>query len=281
MSAATIFIIVLTIFLVTSLFIFQKAATLLIADLQEKVDISVYFKDTADEQQILDAKKDLVSLPEVKDVQYTSAEAALEAFVAKHKDEPVLIESIVELGANPLLASLDIKAGQASQYDAIASFLQEAPFKDLIEKVDYYQRKPVIERIFSITSAVAKGGILLSIILALVAFLVTFNQIRMAIYSSREEISIQRLVGASNRFIRGPFLAEGVISGFFAALISLLILLPLSFFLGPKAEVFLPGFNLFHYLTSNFFLIFSIQLITGMAVGVISSLIAVRKYLEV
>lgn len=281
LSIATVFIMVLTIFLITSLFIFQKAANLLITDLQEKVDISVYFKETSTEEEILGVKEDIALLPEVKDVQYTSRDAALETFVEKHKDEPILIESIMEIGKNPLLASLNIKAGQASQYDAIAGFLEKAPFKDLIEKVDYYQRKPIIERIFSISSAVSRGGILLSIVLAIIAFLVAFNQVRMAIYSSREEISIQRLVGASNWFIRGPFLAEGVISGFFATLIALLVIFPLLFFFGSKSQVLFPGFDLFHYFTSNFFLILLIQFTAGIGLGTVSSLIAIRKYLEV
>jgi len=178
------------------------------------------------------------------------------------------------------LASLNIKAGQADQYAAIANFLEKAPFKNLIQKTDYYQRKLVIEKIFSVTSAINHTGVVLSLILVIIAFLVAFNQIRLAISNSKEEIFIQRLVGASNWFIRGPFLIQGVISGFFAALITLLIFIPLVYFLSPKMEVFFPGLNLFSYFAGNFFLIFLIQILIGIGVGVISSIIAIRKYLE-
>jgi len=139
----------------------------------------------------------------------------------------------------------------------------------------------VIEKIFSITFAINRTGVVLSLILAIIAFLVAFNQVRLAISNSKEEIFIQRLVGASNWFIRGPFLLQGVISGFFAALITLLIFIPLVYSLSPKMEVFFPGLNLFGYFINNFFLILLIQILTGIGVGVISSIIAIRKYLKV
>jgi cell division transport system permease protein len=121
----------------------------------------------------------------------------------------------------------------------------------------------------------------LSLVLALIAFLVAFNQVKLAIFNSREEIAVQRLVGASNWFIRGPFLVQGIISGFLAVLIALLIFFPLLFFLGPKMEILFPGLNLFSLFTANFFLILLLQILTGIGLGIISSLIAMRKYLKV
>ena len=211
-------------------------------------------------------------------MEYVSNEEAKKRLLEKY---PELTESLRETQGMLNLASLNIKAGQADQYTAIANFLENAPFKNLIQKTDYYQRKPVIEKIFSITFAINRTGIVLSLILAIIAFLVAFNQVRLAISNSKEEIFIQRLVGASNWFIRGPFLIQGVISGFFAALITLLIFIPLVYFLSPKMEVFFPGLNLFGYFISNFFLILLIQILTGIGVGVISSIIAIRKYLKV
>jgi len=276
-TVATIFIMAITISLITSLFLFQKITKFSISLLQDKVDVSVYFKDTSLEQDILEIKEQIAKIPEVKSVEYVSNEEAKKRLLEKY---PELTESLRETQGMLNLASLNIKAGQADQYAAIANFLEKAPFKNLIQKTDYYQRKPVIEKIFSVTSAINHTGVVLSLILVIIAFLVAFNQIRLAISNSKEEIFIQRLVGASNWFIRGPFLIQGVISGFFAALITLLIFIPLVYFLSPKMEVFFPGLNLFSYFAGNFFLIFLIQILIGIGVGVISSIIAIRKYLE-
>jgi cell division transport system permease protein len=277
-TVATIFIMVITIYLITSLFLFQKITKFSISLLQDKVDVSVYFKDTSLEQDILEIKEQIAKIPEVKSVEYVSNEEAKKRLLEKY---PELTESLRETQGMLNLASLNIKAGQADQYAAVANFLENAPFKNLIQKTDYYQRKSVIEKIFSITFAINRTGAVLSLILAIIAFLVAFNQVRLAISNSKEEIFIQRLVGASNWFIRGPFLIQGVISGFFAALFTLLIFIPLVYFLSPKMEVFFPGLNLFGYFIGNFFLIFLIQILSGIGVGVISSIIAIRKYLKV
>jgi len=280
LAAATVFILVIVIALVTSLFILKEVSQFLIASIQEKVDISVYFKERALETEILNIKEEISKIPEVKEVKYISKVKALEEFVERHKDEPVLMESLEEVG-NPFLASLNIKAWEASQYGVIANFLEHPVYEDLVEKVDYYQRKPVIEKIFALSAGMEKTGWMGAIILVVVAILVTFNTIRLAIYNFREEIKIQRLVGAGNWFIRGPFLVQGVISGISAALICLLIFSLISWGLSPKIEIFFPGLNIFQIFVSNFWTIVLIQLSTGILLGVISSTLAIRKYLKV
>ena len=281
LSVATIFIMAMTIFLITSLFLFQEVTQFLVSGLQEKVDISVYFKESSSEEDILKVKDEVSKIPEVKNVEYVSRAEALERFIQRHKDNPVVMESLEEVGVNPLPASLNIKAWQASQYEAVTSFLEEGQFQNLIDKVDYYQRRPVIERIFSITSNVNRIGIVLSLILALIAVLVAFNQVRLAIYNSREEIGIQRLVGASNWFIRGPFLVQGAVCGILAALICLSIFSLTCWIFSSKLEILIPGLDIFGYLTSNFFTILLIQLFTGISLGVVSSTIAIRRYLKI
>ena len=280
LSLATIFIMVMTISLVTSLFLFRDISQFLISGLEEKIDISVYFKEAVQEEDILRFREEINKIPEVKNVEYVSREAALERFTQRYKDNQVIMESLGEVG-NPLLASLNIKAWEPSQYITVTNFLETSSYKNLIDKVDYYQRKPVIERIFSITSAINKTGIGFSLILAIVAILVAFNTIRLAIYNSKEEISFMRLVGASNWFIRGPFLVQGAISGFAAVIITLLIFSGALFFLSPKLEILFPGLNIFNSFTGNLGILFLIQIFTGVGLGVVSSIIAIRKYLEV
>jgi len=278
---ANIFILVLAISTLTSLYILKDASQFLISSIEEKVDISVYFKLEAPEEEILKVKDDVAKIPEVKEVKYISQEEALTSFINKHKDDVVLMQSLDEVGANPFSASLNIRAFEASQYQAIADFFSNSNVTDLVEKVDYYKRKPVIEKIFTFVSSMNILGISFSLLLIIIAVAIAFNTIRLAIYSSREEIKIQRLVGASNWFIRGPFLVQGAICGFFAFLISLAIFSLLSWGFGPKTEFLFPGFNLSTFFFTNFWTIAFLQLASGVGLGIISSLFAVRKHLKI
>jgi len=281
LGIATILIMVMVIFLATLLFLLKPASDILISDLREKVDISVYFKEDVLAENISDIESEISRIPEVKNVEYISKEQALEKFIARHQTDPVLMESITEVGENPFLASLNIKAWQASQYQQVTDFLETSHFKDLIAKVDYYQRKPVIDKIFSITSFINRSGIIFSIIFGLVAVLVAFNTIRIAIHNSSEEISIMRLVGASNWFIRGPFLIQGAIVGFLSALITVLITFGICYGFDSKIKMILPQLSILSIFLINFGLLILIQFGVGIGLGVVSSLIAIRKYLKI
>jgi len=279
-SIATVFILLITVSLVTSLFIFKGSSDFLIASIQEKVDISVYFNEESDEEEILSVKSEVSRIPEVKKVQYISKEEALKKFIERHKDEPLLMESLTEVG-NPFLASLNIQAWQPGQYEQISRFLENTPFNGIIDKIDYYKRKTAIEKLSLITAGINRTGIFASIIFAILAVLITFNTIRLAIYNSREEIKIQRLVGASNQFIRGPFLVQGVIAGIIATLITLLIFLPTLSFLKPKIESMMEGLDVYAFFITHLGTIILLQLVTGIALGAFSSAIAIRRYLRV
>jgi len=269
---------VLAIFLVSTIFLSKDISQFLIASLQEKADISVYFKEFVLEDDILKIKEKLSQVPEVKNVEYVSKEEAIKRLVAKH---PQLIESVQETEGMLRLSSLNVNVFEANQYQPVMNFLESSNFKDYIDKVDYYERRPVIERIFSLTSLFSKIGISLSIVLIITAILVTFNTIRLAISNQKEEIKIQRLVGASNWFIRGPFLVQGAISGLIAVLITALIFSSICWFLSPKIEFFFAGLNLFHLFIKNFWILLLIQFASGILLAVISSTIAIRKYLRV
>ncbi len=279
--AANIFILVLAISTLTSLFLLRNVSQFLISSIQEKVDVSVYFKLDTTEEQIMQIKDEVAKIPEVKEVQYVSQEEAMASFTAKHKNDPIIMQSLDEVGINPFSASLNVRAFEASQYQAVADFFNKATFTDVVEKIDYYQRKPVIEKIFSFVSNINTAGIAFSVILIIIAVAIAFNTIRLAIYSSREEIKIQRLVGASNLFVRGPFLFQGAICGFFAALISLVLFTLSCAIFGPKMEFLFPGLNLFTFFVANFWIIVLIQMVSGIGLGVLSSLFAVRRYLKI
>ncbi|MFH1780976.1 MAG: permease-like cell division protein FtsX [Candidatus Nealsonbacteria bacterium] len=281
LSLATVFIMMMAIALVTSLFLLQKTTDYLVSALSEKVDMAVYFSEEPSVEQIDTIQKELSGLSEVKNMEYISKEQALEKFVARHQGEQVIMESLEEVGGNPLLSSLNIKAFEATQYAAISSFIGSASFKDLIIKVDYNEKKPAIDKMFSLTSTISDTGIVLSIVLAVVAVLIAFNTVRIAIYNSRDEIETMRLVGASNWFIRGPFLVQGLIAGVLAVFITFIVFIISLWFLSPKIDMIIPGLHLYSYFLGNFFVVIILQLSAGVGLGACASLLAMRKYLKV
>tara|TARA_Y100000310_G_scaffold341547_1_gene441029 strand:- start:5170 stop:6078 length:909 start_codon:yes stop_codon:yes gene_type:complete len=280
-SGAALFVMVIILTIVSSLFFLQGTSTFLIATLQESVDISTYLKDTAQEEDIMVLQEELKSVPEVKDVVYVTKEEALKQFVETHKQDEVILQSLDVVGTNPLLASLNIKAFHASQYPVISEFLENTASSSIISDVDYHDRAPVIERLEKLSIGIQSGVFLITLLVAFIAALVAFNTIRLTIYSSRDEIEIMRLVGASNWFIRGPFLVQGIIVGILATLITTLLLFPFTLFLSFRLQTFVPGFDLFQYFTGNLFLLLLLQFGVGIGLGIISSMIAIRKYLKV
>jgi len=280
LSTATLSIIVLALLVFEGLIIFNVLTSGALDVLKNKIDISVYFKTDTPEDDILKIQESLESLAEVKSVGYVSRDKALENFKARHIGEPAIGESLEELQTNPLLASLDIKANDPSQYSIIADYLDKTDFKTSFEKVTYAQNAVVIERLGKIIGTAEKGGFLLIIFLTLIAILVTFNTIRLAIYSSRDEIGIMRLVGGSNSFIRGPYLVEGIIYGLLAGLFSIIIISPIIYFISPYIQIFISEMNLWLYFKTNMLSILGYQALFGVGLGVISSYIAVRKYLR-
>ena len=281
LSIATIFIMVLVISLATSLFIFQKASQVVTKTIDDKMDMYVYFNDELSSDEILEIQNELAKVPEIKDIEYVSRDEALQRFVLRHKDDQTLMESLRELGKNPLLSSLNIRAWEASQYAAISNFLDKSVFNDLIFKVDYQQKKPVIEKLSSISSGVNAAGIVADVVLSLIAVLVAFNAVKLAIYNSKEEIETMRLVGASSNFIRGPFLVQGIIVGISASLIAFLIFGIGCFFLNYGLSFLLSGFSLFGYFIDSWVTVLLIQFTVGIGLGVVSSWLAIRKYLKV
>jgi cell division transport system permease protein len=280
LSFVSSFILILVILLLTSIFILKGVAEHLISLIQEKADISVFFKEDSSEEEILKLRETLAKNLEVKGLEYVSRKSALEKFIERHKDEPGLMKTL-SIFENPFLAHLNIALFEAEQYSALVNFLENSDFSKIIEEINYADRRSIINQIFSLTENVKRVGMGASLILGLVAILVAFSTTKLAIFNSREEIKIQRLVGASNWFIRGPYLIQGFLAGFFAFLFSLLFTASLLYFLSPKVEAFLAGFNLLNYFLTNFSTILLIQFATGIGLGVISSYIATRKYLKV
>jgi len=276
-----IFVMVLVISLVSSLFIFHGTIQYLVEQVQARIDISVYFKPQTAEDDILAVKDELSDFSEVKEIQYISKQEALQKFIEQHKDNPTLMKALEEIGDNPFLGSLNIKTQNPAQYESVSQFLTRSDYNEIIEKIDYFQKKPVIEKLSSISFYTKRIGAGIAALLALIAVLVIFNSIKLAIYDAKEEISTMKMVGASNWFVRGPFIIQGALYGLLASVISLSLFALLTYLISPKLQLLLLDFNLFEYFLFNIWILVGVQLAFGVGLGVISSLVVIRKHLQV
>jgi len=277
----------ITLFTIGSLIFLNAMLESSLAMLKDKVDVNAYFVIDAPEDSILAVQKVLETLPEVEKVTYTSRDEALARFKERHKDDAIELQALDELGDNPLLASLSIKAKDPSNYESIVAFLDKdestlaAGGKSIIAKKNYNQNKDAIEKLRQVITGIEKFGFVISMVLVVSSVIIVFNTIRMAIYISREEISVMRLVGASDAYIRGPFVFEGIMYGLIAALVTLIAYYPLAIWLGPATQQFFGNINLFTYYTEHFGKIFITILASGIFLGALSSFLAVKKYLRI
>lgn len=285
-SLASLLVMTITLFVIGSIIFMGVLFSYTLEQIKDKVDINVYFVTSADTENIMTMKKNLEALPEVAKITYTSREEALANFKKKHENDEQTLQALEELSDNPLGASLNIKAKEPSQYESIANYLQgkDVLLKDgvsIIDKVNYYQNKIAIDRFTKIIDGTNKIGFALTVILVVLSVIITFNTIRLTIYVSREEISVMKLVGASNRYIRGPFVVTGIMYGFVSAMITLVLFYPITFYSTKAVGNFFMGLNLFDYYIRNFGQIFAIIAGSGILIGAVSSYLAVRRYLKV
>ena len=285
-SLASVLIMTVTL-MVIGLIIFSGAILdTSLNELRNKVDINVTFVPTAEEGEILAIQHSLESLPEVSQITYVSREEALEAFKERHQNDQAILAALDELSENPLGATLNIKAKDPSQYESVAEFLQGSNTLSkegvpIIDKINYFQNKIAIDKLTRIIGSADKLGVAITILFAVISILIAFNTIRLTIYIARDEISVMRLVGASTAYIQGPFVAVGIIYGAVAAIITLLLFLPITFWLGKATANFFVGLNIFSYYLGNFPQIFLLIVGSGIAIGAVSSALAIRRYLKV
>ncbi len=279
-TASTIVVMVLALMVFEGLILFGVLTQKAVVELEDKIDISVYYKQGAPEDEILKMARAVEKLPEVKKVDYVSREKALEIFKENHKGDATIGQALENLDDNPLLASINVKANNPEEYAAIAAYLGNGNFQSIIQKITYAQSQTAIDRLVRLVNTLKRAGFFATVFLAATAALVTFNTIRLAIYSNREEIGIMRLVGASNVFINGPYVIQGIMIGLAAAIFSVLLTIPIINASSGYINVFIPGSNFDQYFASNVLVLLLYQLLFGLFLGVVSSTIAVRKYLK-
>lgn len=285
-SLSSIFILTITLSIISSFYLSRAIFNYTLDQIREKVDVRVYFTIDASEDQVKDVQAKLVGLPQVKSVTYTSREEALADFKEKHAGDQLTLQALDELGANPFGASLSIIANDTSQYEAIATALTEGSgllgdAASSVDKINYYQLKDSIDKLNNIIGWTDTVGFWISMIFILMSCMIVYNTIRLAIFVYRDEIAVMKLVGASNMFIRGPFVVEALLYALVATILSLAFFYFATIWVAKKTVFFFEGMNIHAYFLEHFFSLAGILLLSGAVLAVVSSLLAVRKYLKV
>lgn len=283
-SLASIFVITVALFVIGATMFIDQLLTTSLQTLQSKVDINVYFVPDASQDEIDRLRNAVAALPEVANVTYTTREDALRLYRERNADDEIAMQALAELNENPLGANLAIQARETSQYEQVARFLdeqrlQEQPQAPVIDEINFARNKESIDTLTAIINAVEQASLFVMSVLLIAAILITFNTIRLAIYTSREEIAIMRLVGAGNMFIRGPFMLQGIMYGFIAGLLTMMVFYPIMIWIGPRTEAFFE-LNLLTYYIANFGPIFGVLVGIGVTLGLVSSILAVARYLR-
>ncbi|MBT6335079.1 MAG: FtsX-like permease family protein, partial [Candidatus Magasanikbacteria bacterium] len=219
---------------------------------------------------------------EVKEVTLFSRDEVLTEFTDKHKDNQDIISSIEELGENPFGPRMTIKTHETEDYATITEALSVPEYDQVIEAKTFADTEKTIQKIQLITSQVERFSALLSGLFGAIAFIVIFNTIRIAIYTQRTEISIKKLVGATDWFVKGPYMLSSLFFSLLSVIISFALTLLAIRFLDPYI---MSIFNDPHFLTNYYFshilVLAGIELGAVLILTILSSSLAMRKYLRV
>ncbi len=282
LSIVTITILILALFSINMLFTVKLISQDAVSAVKNKINISLYFKADASETTILDVRQKVNSFADVKESVFISKSQALDNFRNNNKNNPEILNALKELGKNPLSPSLIITP---RNFDNSANLITSLKMleSDAIESRDFSDNSAILEKINFITSRINEIGMFLVAIFILTSLLVVYNAIRVAIYTHRQEIEIERLVGASNFFIYMPYLFSAFIYALIAVLIVIASFYPFLTILQPYLEVFFVDYNvnILTYYVNNFVYIFGLQFIVVFFITTLASLLAARKYAKI
>lgn len=277
LTVATVSVLALSLYVVGFIVVRGLITEQLLRQTEDKVNVSVYFNPEVEEDEILEIKGALENYQEIKSIEYVSKNKALDEFL-EGNDDTIIRQALEEVGDNPLLSSLVITAREAYQYEIISDAIERSEFRDKINRINYQKNKEIIAKINSALDSERRQGIIAGIIFIIIAVLITFNTIRLTMFSHRQEFEIMRLVGASNMYVRMPFVFEGIFYGITAAIIAMALLLITAKY-STLSVLFVAG-DLWGFYMRQGIYIFGLLLVSGIGLGIISSYIAIRKHLK-
>lgn len=256
-----------------------------VQQITDKIDISVYLKDSVTDTQRNNLIDDLKQIPNVKSVNYLSKDDALEAYKRQNASNTELLVAISQTD-NPLPASIQIKPWDVNNIQPIKDFIEKPENKALQSDETSYSgdRKEAIDKITHATRFMREAALIGVIIFTIISALIIFNTIQMAIFNRRDEIHIMRLLGANTNYIRGPFVVETMLYGIVAAVASIILVGSLFRLASSTFEASSLGLldinYASRYFSKNFWVILTGQTIIGILIGAVSSIIATKRYLK-
>jgi cell division transport system permease protein len=257
-----------------------------IAQITNKINVSVYLQDTAPPPEVDRLVKQLKSQPEINKVEYLDKQAALQSYIVQNKSNPSLLTAAAEAN-NPIPATIHIFPHDLNEIPKIKAYLVK-PENIKLQTADSPSyngdRKQAIDNITHATNVLRKIGIVTVAVFSVICALIIFNTIQMAIFNRRDEITIMRLLGASTSYIRGPYVVESIVYGLLSAVFSVLIVN--SAFLASSNALQASSLGLLdinyanQYFDAHFWRLLLLQIAIGIIIGAVSSIIATRRYLK-
>ena len=248
--------------------------------IQERIDISIFLNKGLAEDRILDIKRSLENDPLVKDVEYISAQKALDDFKIRHVNNKPILSALNEVDENPLLATLRLKAKKLESYPELAEKISKGGYAGFIKEINYNDNRQIIDRLTKILSLVIRVGIGLVVIFSVIAIMVMLNTLKLTIFNRREEVEIMRLVGATNWYIRGPFLAESFLYSL-AATLATGVLLVFIYSKIINKIIFFMGSPIDGTGVINFWVLLGVLFLIALVLSGISTLLGIRKHLKI
>jgi cell division transport system permease protein len=271
MSLAATLTMVLMLLLLAGFFILQNVLLASLSFVEQKVEVVAYVENTATQDQVDELVARVGAMPETASVEFITREVALERFrVAQEAQGREDLTKYLE--SNPLYASLNVKLTTPDDLDVVAEALrQDAIIRNVLNI------EALVERVTTVTGVVRTGGGVLLVVVGLIVLFIIVNTIRLAVVARAEEIEIMRLVGASDAFIRWPFVFEGALVGLLGALITLALLVLAA---DPLSAAMVGFFNILPLQLGTLGRDTAvIVLATGLGLGVLGSWVSVRTYL--
>lgn len=256
-----------------------------IAQITDKIDISVYLQDDITASQRDSFITGIKSLPNVKAVTYLSKDQALANYQKQNAGNEQLL-SAISATDNPLPATIQVKPRDLNKIQDIKDYLTKPGNLKLQSDEPSYSgdRKAAIDKITHATNILRQVGIFAVLIFAIISVLIIFNTIQMAIFNRRDELTIMRLLGASTWYIRGPFVVENIVYGVFSAIMSVVIIKVLFMLASSALQASSLGLLDINYASEYFnehiWILLTIQLCVGILIGAASSVVATRRYLK-
>ena len=282
LSLMTVFILVLMLLSINTLVVIGVLTNQATSLVKNQIDVSVHFSHEASDEEADEVRSYVELFPEVREIEYISREQVLERFRTRHSGDEDYITSLEELGENPFGPTMVIKTREPKDYEKIITALQIPEYDHIIEEKSFGETEAAIAKVDTITTQVERFSLALSILFAVIAFLIIFNTIRVAIFTHRTEISIKKLVGATNWFVRGPYLLEALLFTLASVAITFAIIFPVLGAIEPYVDIVFESENLLtNYFHSNILMLLGVQIGAVLLLTVVSSLLAMRRHLRV